>query len=321
MSEKLHRPGIGADVGSRKYFERMIADIALLTDRRYTATHAEPGDWYLANILQDDQLLSDALKLHGLSTRRVDWADPSLDLREYRAAVFRTTWDYFERAAEFQAWLKRCATDTRWINPLATVQWNLDKRYLADLDAKGVAIVPSLFLDDATTLHVALARSGWTNAVVKPCVSGGAWLTYRVNPDNVAEVEELIRPHRPALAFLLQPFQEQIQQQGEITLMTMGGRVTHAIRKTAKPGDYRVQDDHGGTVHRHTPTPEELSFAEGAIAAVTPTPVYGRVDIVRGNDGTLMVMELELVEPELWLRFHPPSATVMAAAIHQQLSG
>jgi glutathione synthase/RimK-type ligase-like ATP-grasp enzyme len=168
-------------------------------------------------------------------------------------------------------------------------------------------------------LKEAINQTGWTNAVVKPCVSGGAWLTYRVSPANVAEIEEQIRPHRPSLQFLLQPFQEQIQQQGEITLMTMGGRVTHAIRKTAKPGDYRVQDDHGGTVHHHTPSDEELAFAEQAIQAVTPTPVYGRVDLVRGNNGQLMVMELELVEPELWLRFHPPSASAMAQAIAKVL--
>ncbi len=298
----------------------MIADIALLTDHRYTATHAEPGDWYLSNILQDDQLLSEALAKHSLTTKRVNWAEPALDLRQFRAAVFRTTWDYFERATEFDAWMTRCEHHTQWINPLATVRWNLDKRYLADLQAQGVSVVPTVYLDDADTLQDSLKQTGWTNAVVKPCVSGGAWQTYRVNPANVTEVEEQIRPHRPALKFLLQPFQEQIQQQGEITLMTMGGRVTHAIRKTAKPGDYRVQDDHGGTVHQHSPTTEELQFAEHAIQAVTPTPVYGRVDIVRGNNGQLMVMELELVEPELWLRYHPPSATVMANAIVRELS-
>jgi glutathione synthase/RimK-type ligase-like ATP-grasp enzyme len=299
----------------------MLADIALLTDRRYTATHAEPGDWYLSNILQDDQLLTDALASHGLTAKRVDWADATLDLRQYRAAVFRTTWDYFERADEFQAWLTRCENHTQWINPLGTVRWNMDKLYLADLEAKGVNIVPTVFLDDSTSLQDALDQTGWTNAVVKPCVSGGAWLTYRVSTTDVEEVEEQLRPHRSALKFLLQPFQEQIQQEGEITLMTMDGRVTHAIRKTAKPGDYRVQDDHGGTVHPHTPTPEELIFAERAIQAVTPTPVYGRVDIVRGNNGQLMVMELELIEPELWLRFHPPSAPAMAGAIVKVLSG
>jgi glutathione synthase/RimK-type ligase-like ATP-grasp enzyme len=298
----------------------MPADIALLTDRRYTASHAEPGDWYLANILQDDQLLTDALAKHGLTAQRVDWADPTLDLRQFRAAVFRTTWDYFERADEFQAWLNRCDTHTQWINPLGTVRWNMDKRYLADLQAHGVNIVPTVFLDDSMSLKDAIEQTGWTNAVVKPCVSGGAWLTYRVSPSSVDEVEEQIRPHRPVLKFLLQPFQEQIQQQGEITLITMGGCVTHAIRKTAKPGDYRVQDDHGGIVHPHAPTPEELKFAERAIQAVTPTPVYGRVDMVRGNNGEMMVMELELVEPELWLRFHPPSATAMAGAIAKQIT-
>jgi glutathione synthase/RimK-type ligase-like ATP-grasp enzyme len=98
------------------------------------------------------------------------------------------------------------------------------------------------------------------------------------------------------------------------------GHFTHALTKRAKPGDFRVQDDHGGTVHPCTPTAEQVEIAERAISACGDSPAYGRVDLVRRADGRWAVMELELIEPELWLRRHPPAAAAMAAAIAGRLA-
>jgi glutathione synthase/RimK-type ligase-like ATP-grasp enzyme len=114
---------------------------------------------------------------------------------------------------------------------------------------------------------------------------------------------------------LLQPLQRDVLERGETTVVVIDGRSTHALRKRAKPGDFRVQDDHGGTVHPHQPSPEELALAERAMAACEPRAIYGRVDMVRGNDGRLAVMELEVVEPELWLRLQPSAAERLADAI------
>jgi glutathione synthase/RimK-type ligase-like ATP-grasp enzyme len=118
-----------------------------------------------------------------------------------------------------------------------------------------------------------------------------------------------------AEAFILQPFQDEIVRTGEDTLMVLNGRYTHAVRKTAKAGDFRVQDDHGGTVHDYEPTGEQRDLAERAMAACRPAPAYGRVDMVRDNEGRMAVMEVELIEPELWLRHHPPAAAVLAEGI------
>jgi glutathione synthase/RimK-type ligase-like ATP-grasp enzyme len=107
---------------------------------------------------------------------------------------------------------------------------------------------------------------------------------------------------------------------GEITLMLFGGKYTHAVKKVAKPGDFRVQDDHGGKVYRYEPTSEEIAFAERAVHACPHLPVYARVDLVRNEQQQLVVMEFEMIEPELWLRFHPPSATSFATAIVQRLT-
>lgn len=294
-----------------------MTDVALLTDRRYTAATAAEGDWYLGNILADDGLLAAALARRGLTSARVDWADPAIDWSRFRCAVFRTTWDYFDRYAEFTAWLDRAERATRLCNPASTVRWNVDKHYLADLDRRGVPVVPSRFLDrgSAQPLADVLADAGWDEAVVKPCVSGAARHTYRVNRRTAAELQPLLTTLLADEAMLVQPFQADVARTGEDTLMVFGGRYSHAVRKVPKAGDFRVQDDHGGTVHEYTPTADQIELAERAAAACDPVPVYGRVDLVRDNAGRLAVMELELIEPELWLRFHPPAADRFAAGV------
>jgi glutathione synthase/RimK-type ligase-like ATP-grasp enzyme len=141
-----------------------------------------------------------------------------------------------------------------------------------------------------------------------------------VDRATAAAVQWLLDPLLACESFLLQPFVADVVTTGEDTLVAIAGRVTHGLRKRAKPGDFRVQDDHGGTVHHLEPSVEQVEFAERALAACDEVPAYGRVDLVRLDDGSLAVMELELVEPELWLRLHPPAAEAMAAAIAAVIS-
>ncbi len=296
------------------------ADVALLTDGRYVASRAEPDDWYLANILADDRLLLRGLESRGLRGVRVDWADTTVDWSSFRAAVFRTTWDYYDRQAEFAAWLDRVAPATRLVNDAATVEWNLDKHYLADLAAAGVPTVPTLFVERGGSLDLArvLAETGWAEGVVKPAVSGGARHTHRFDCGSAREVEGLVGPLLAEEAFLLQPFEPDVVAHGEDTLVVIDGRFTHALTKRARPGDFRVQDDHGGTVHPCDPSAEQIALATRAMAA-RPGTAYGRVDMVRRPGGEWVVMELELIEPELWLRRHPDAADALAGAIADRL--
>ena len=231
--------------------------------------------------------------------------------------MFRTTWDYYGQIDAFTAWLGRADRLTRLCNPAALVRWNLDKHYLRDLAARGVPVVPTRFLEcgQQQAIDQLLAETGWPEAVIKPCVSGGARHTYRVDRANAAAVQRVIDPLLAREAFMLQPFVTDVVDTGEDTLVAIAGRVTHGLRKRAKPGDFRVQDDHGGTVHQLAPSTEQVAVAEQALAACGTVPAYGRVDLVRLDDGSLAVMELELVEPELWLRLHPPAAEAMALAI------
>lgn len=299
-----------------------IVDFALVTERRYVATTADSADWYLGNILSDDGYLAAALSQRGFSSRRVDWSDPAVDWAKFRCAVFRTTWDYFHRFNEFSRWLERVACETRLVNDLTLVRWNLDKHYLGDLERRGVNVVPTIFLEQGAVAPFVelLNRLGVAEAVVKPCVSGAARHTYRVRRENAVEIDRVMRPVWEAESLLIQPFQASVLERGESSLMVFEGRYSHAVLKRPKPGDFRVQDDHGGTVVDYEPTSAEVAAAEQAIAACESRPVYGRVDLVRDNSGRFAVSELELIEPELWLRRHPSSADLFAAALVNWLS-
>src|SRR5262245_60769989 len=130
------------------------ADVALLTERRYTAAAAD-DDWYLDNILRDDGLLQDALAAHGLTSVRLDWSRPDVNWSRYRCAVFRTVWDYFDRFTEFADWLDRVQTQTTLCNPVGTVRWNMDKHYLADLAVRGIPVVPCRYVERGDTTPLA----------------------------------------------------------------------------------------------------------------------------------------------------------------------
>ncbi|MEQ9232250.1 MAG: hypothetical protein RIF46_16325, partial [Cyclobacteriaceae bacterium] len=172
-------------------------------------------------------------------------------------------------------------------------------------------------LGSTESLASAFQGSGWSKAVLKPCISGAARHTYVIDSHNVREYDSLFQELISKEAMMLQEFQESVPLSGEITLVLIGGKYTHAVLKKAKPGDFRVQDDFGGTVHNHTATKEEIAFAELAMSQVSPIPVYGRVDIVRDNAGQLALQELELIEPELWFRNHPEAATMLAQVIRK----
>ena len=294
-------------------------DIAILTDARYETP--DEGNWYVAQLLGEERLLLAGLEARGLRTARVAWSNPDFDWSRTRAAVFRSTWDYFDRFAEFSAWMDRVERGTRLFNAPELVRWNVDKHYLRDLAGRGVKVPVTRFIErgETATLGEAFAACGWSEAILKPAVSGAARHTYRLNAANLDAHEAVLRELLREEAMMLQPFFGSVLTQGELSLIVIGGRCTHTVRKIAKPGDFRVQDDHGGTVHPHTPTADEIAFAESAVAACPQAPLYARVDAVRDDAGALSLMELELVEPELFFRFHPPAADALAAAIAERM--
>lgn len=290
-------------------------DIVLLTESRYV-NPANP-DWYARQILEDDALLTAELEKLGLRVTRKDWANPDFDWGSTGIAVFRTTWDYFNRFAEFEDWLEMVEQKTKLVNPPELIRWNWDKHYLRDLNQSGIHIPETLFIEAGTeeSLLEIHGRTGWTETVLKPAIAGAARHTYRLNTDNLEAHEDIFHELTRNEAMLLQPFQHNVVEQGEMSLMVIGGKFTHAVLKRAKAGDFRVQDDFGGTATIYEPTSEEISFVEKAVAACDIAPVYARADIIRDNGGRLALTELELIEPELWLRHKPVAARFFAEGL------
>jgi len=290
-------------------------DITILTDSRYVDP---PGnDPYVTNILHEERLVREALEESGLRVSRINWDHAGFDWSGTKYILFRSTWDYFERFREFWDWLQTVRYQTAMINPYRTILWNLDKRYLGDLANQGVHIPPTRFIEkgDSRSLEQIIGETGWKEVILKPVVSGAARHTYRFSPGQVPAHEPVFRELIRQEAMLIQEFQHQVLTRGEVALMVFGGKFTHAILKKAKEGDFRVQDDFGGTVTLYEPTPGEIQFAEQVVSLCNPVPLYARVDAIWDNQNRLAVSELELIEPELWFRFNPVAAKHLAAAI------
>ncbi|MAO66582.1 MAG: hypothetical protein CL666_16445 [Balneola sp.] len=295
-------------------------DVVILTDSRYVNPSA-PGE-YVRNILQEDQLVSDALKNKGLSVSRKDWADPDFDWSATKSILFRSTWDYFDRFTQFQNWLDLVSTQTILINSHSLIKWNLDKHYLNSLVRTEIEVIPTRYIQPGSNLSISRLHdiTGWTETVIKPTVGGAGRHTYRIDADNMSLVSDKLAPFMKQESFMLQPFQHSVLDHGEISLVFFGDIFSHAVLKKARPGDFRVQDDFGGSIHKYTPSDQEISFGLRAVHACPELPAYSRVDIIRNNQGKLAVSELELIEPELWFRLNSDSSALLAEEIFKRLA-
>ncbi|MFF8030775.1 MULTISPECIES: RimK family alpha-L-glutamate ligase [unclassified Streptomyces] len=252
-----------------------------------------------------------ALREAGAEASAEVWDDGDVDWGGFDLAVIRSTWDYSWRAAEFTAWAERCGTLTRLANPADVVRWNTDKRYLGELAAAGVPVVDTRYLAPGDAVDLPDAHE----YVVKPASGAGARFAARYTPgEHDTAVRHVRRMHEEGFTAMVQPYVRSIDTAGERALQFFGGSLLHAGRKGAvlapgTPYDRRKVAHPGLTAW--TPTPAELDVAGRALAAVplsgAPELLYARVDLVDGEDGRPRVMELELVEPNLFLWLHPGS--------------
>ncbi len=226
----------------------------------------------LPELAADDRLLRDALVRRGVDVRAVVWDDPGADWRSFDAIVIRSTWDYHKRLDEFRAWLDRMDGLPLW-NPPAVLRWNTHKSYLLDLQARGIAIVPTLLIPRGQGF------------IVKPAVSATAFRTER---------------HETDCDVLVQPFVPEVVTDGELSFMFLGRRFSHAVRKRVASGDFRVQSEFGGSAEPFTPSPELIEQASHIASMLGEQWLYARIDCVV-RDGRLLLMELEATEPSLFL--------------------
>ena len=294
-------------------------DVTILTCEAYYKPRELNS--YISNILLEEQLIKESLESNGLKVDVTYWSNKSYDWTSTKSAVFRTVWDYFENFEKFYSWLNKIKDQTKLINSYELVNWNINKKYLLDLESNGINIVPTRLIKKGSTetLKSICSIENYGDIVIKPAISAAAYQTYKIALNEVNNYEDLFSDLVQEKDMLVQPFFEQITSLGEASLMVFDGNFSHAILKRAKEGDFRVQDDFGGTVECYSPTKKEISFALDVISACKTKPSYGRVDIVWDKSKEVYLSELELFEPELWFRENSKSAGMLAEAVKKIL--
>ncbi|MCA9752545.1 MAG: hypothetical protein KC591_10165 [Gemmatimonadetes bacterium] len=279
----------------------------------------------LPHLDADDRPFADALRVAGVDVSPAVWSDPRVDWDDFDLLVLRSCWDYDRRPTEFRAWLDaREHGRTRVVNPVRALRWNLDKDvFLEDLAGRGVAIVPTRVVRpaDPRRLSEVLADTDWATAVVKPAVSLNSNGTWRVDAMQVEtpETEERFRRAMVSAPLLIQRYEPAIETDGEWSIVFLAGSFAHAVRKRPAPGDFRVQSEFGGRKERvGAPPAALLESAEQTLStaeiACGERFTYARVDGVRAPEGFLL-MELEVLDPSLYLEVAPASVPLARDAI------
>lgn len=251
-----------------------------------------------------------------VTTPWTEHADDARGLEDFDLILPLIVWSYHKVP---RRWLDACAVwrvaSLPLANPASVLIWNTDKTYLRQLAQAGVPIAQTLWPDLMTEADVEAAHQslGSDILILKPRISGGAFQTLKHRRGD--PIKDL--PTGPAM---IQPYLPTIASEGELSLLYFGGRFSHAVRKTAVKGDFRIQTQYGGTYRAETPSAEALALADQALAQVTDPLLYARVDMVRDEDGRWLLMELELIEPDFYLGEDPAKGALFAQAVQQRLA-
>ena len=254
---------------------------------------------------------ADAVRQMGAAVDPVDWTSDA-DFAAYDLVLPLLAWGYHQNYAKWEAVLDRFDRDgVRVANPISVLRWNGDKSYLAELHSKGVSTVPSLSFEqlDETSIGEARETFGSADLVVKPLVSASAFGTFRIGAAD--GVPEQVRGWR----MLVQPWLKDIVNSGEYSLIFFDGEFSHSVSKIPRPGEFRVQPEYGGIIGPCEPPRGSVELAKAALAAAPAATTYARIDIVVGNDGQLQVIELELIEPALFMGDNPEAGPRFARAV------
>ena len=259
---------------------------------------------------QSIEALAPPLAALGMTLEAVSWDADGVDWGAFDGAVIGTTWDYWDRQEAFLKRLEEIERHIPLFNSAALVRWNSHKGYLRDLEKRGAQLIPTLWLDDVTDASAAEAFDtfGSSDLVFKRQVGAGASGQHRLKrSDPIPDM-----PH----PMMVQPFLPAIAEEGEISFVMVDGELSHALVKRPAAGDYRIQSAYGGVETPYTPPSEDLTAAKAILSALDETPLYARVDMLRAEDGGLLLMELELIEPFL----HPSQGPELGERFSEALA-
>jgi glutathione synthase/RimK-type ligase-like ATP-grasp enzyme len=266
-----------------------------------------------------DNLIEQPLIDLGWKMQMVSWRDENVNWNDYTAVIIRSPWDYQDDAPAFLDVLNNIEQSSAHLeNSLTTVKWNIDKKYLRELESNGVNIVKTLWRENLTFQHVGeyFDELNVDQLVIKPRISANADNTFWLTKENYQTFYPQLEKAFSTSEFLVQPFMESVIKEGEFSLFYFNGQYSHAILKTPKDSDFRVQEEHGGRLAAITPEKNLTEHAERALSAIKMQigmPLYARVDFVRCEQG-FALMEAELIEPSLYFNMDEQSATRFAQA-------
>ena len=267
-----------------------------------------------------DSLVADCLEARGVKVDNVSWRSPTVNWDDYEMVIIRSPWDYQQAADEFMTVLEAidASTAVLW-NPIDVVRWNVRKTYLQELHDRGITIVPTQFVQNPTESQIRgmfeILESD--QIVIKPVIGANANDTFWLRPDSSAsELQQIESLYSGRLA-LLQPFIPSVIEYGETSLVFFDGEHSHSVLKTPMAGDFRVQEEHGSRIQFIAPDPALIEFSRRVLERIPQRILYGRVDLVTLPNGEPAVMELELIEPSLYLSYDADSAARFADAIQR----
>jgi len=270
----------------------------LASDNMMTGHPDERADFFE----RDEEMakLVPAFAAQGIALDLIQWRGAAEVAEDYDAMLPLLVWDYFEgNEHAFTAEMAKVAAKTKLFNPFSVLKWNANKSYLDELEHEGAPVIGTITVDRVTESNVAKAfeELQTDTLVIKPQVGGGAWRQVLHKKDEPFPPKDVLPPE----GAMIQAFLPSVVQEGEYSFLYFGGQFSHGLIKRPKKGDYRIQSLYGGTEESYEPSPAERRSARAVLNALTFTPVYARVDLLRGLDGRLKLIELEMIEPYLYL--------------------
>jgi len=273
----------------------------------------------------DEPLLLEAIRAAGMEAQMLAWDAPPGSLKrrdpaDFDACIIRSSWNYYLDPDAFLDWIDRCAASSTLLNPAPIVKWNIHKRYLRDLETAGLPIVPTEFVDRGEKLCFAdiMRTRGWTDAVIKPCVSAASFQTRRFSLDQSDDAQNFLDDLTASRDTMLQPYMRSVDTSGERSIMRVGSEQTHAIRKNPR---FAGQDE---SVSASLPVTDDERALFDRVLAAAPFErndlLYARLDLMPDEPGTSCISELELIEPSLFLLQEPRALRALVGAICARVS-
>ena len=262
------------------------------------------------NLAPRDEHLPALFAQRNVALDIVVWNKPDVDWKAYDGLLFRSVWDYHLLPTEFNNWLDELEQlGIKTLNPIETIKQNQHKFYLKQLQQQGIETIPTVYIEKTNNLDLSSLETQhkWPRAIIKPAVSASSYKTTLFNSTDWAKVENEYRELAKHRELLLQPFMPEIIEAGEISMVFFNKQYSHAVKKQVRPGDFRIQAEFGGVHQIFNPEEEVIQAAENIIALINGPLLYARVDGLLQN-GRFILMELEMLEPDLFFDAHPDAS-------------